>query len=82
MSDFEAVMKFPPNSVADVLRRLTGALRTDPTNTPYLTIYLTGGAAVVGSLLHFRKDHAHQFVVTVGNFNNDDGSVEAVSYVP
>jgi hypothetical protein len=82
MSDFQTLMKFPPNSVADVLRRLTGALRSDPSNAPYLTIYLLGGASVVGSLLQFRKDNSHQFVVTLGNFNNEDGTVEAVSYVP
>lgn len=82
MSHFETLMKFPPNSVADVLRRLTGALRTDPTNAPYLTIYLAGGASVVGSLLQFRKDNSHQFVVTLGNFSNEDGAAEAVSYVP
>lgn len=82
MSDFESLMKFPPNSVADVLRRLTGSVRTEAASAPYLTIHLTGGASVVGSLLQFRKDHSHQFVVTVGNFSNDDGTAEAVSYVP
>ena len=82
MSDFQMLMKFPPNSIADVLRRLTGALRSDPTNAPYLTIYLAGGASVVGSLLQFHKDNSHQFVVTVGNFSNEDGGAEAVSYVP
>lgn len=82
MSDFETLKKFPPNSVADVLRRLTGSLQTDSSNAPYLTIYLAGGASVVGFLLHFRKDHSHQFVVTVGNFSNDDGAAEAISYVP
>jgi hypothetical protein len=82
MSDFETLMALPPNTIADVLRRLTGSLRTDPANAPYLTLTLGGGASVGGALLQFKKDHSHQFVVTLGNFNNEDGSVDALSYVP
>jgi hypothetical protein len=81
MTDFEMVMKFPPNSIADVLRRLTGTVRTDPTNAPTLTLHLISGASVAGYFLHFRKDHSHQFVVTIGNVNVD-GAVDAVSYIP
>lgn len=81
MSDFQMLMKFPPNSIADVLRRLTGALRSDPTNAPYLTIYLAGGPRW-SDLCSNSTRIIPPVAVTVGNFSNEDGGAEAVSYVP
>jgi hypothetical protein len=82
MSDFETLMKFPPNSVADVLRRLLSVDREGGANAPLLSLHLTSGATVSGALLQFRKDNSHQFVVTIGTFRKEDGAVESVSYVP
>jgi hypothetical protein len=82
MNDFETLMKFPPNSVADVLRRLLSVGRDGEANAPLLTLHLTSGVGVAGALLQFRKDNSHQFVVTLGNFRSEDGAVESVSYVP
>ncbi|MBL0059784.1 MAG: hypothetical protein IPP35_11950 [Elusimicrobia bacterium] len=82
MNPYESLMKIPPNNVADVLRRLTGLASGKPEEAPLLTLYLSNGASVAGVLLQFRKDHAQQFVVTVGHFKNTDGAAEALSFVP
>ncbi len=82
MNPYESLLKIPPNNVADVLRRLTGFASGKPEEAPLLTLYLMSGASVAGVLLQFRKDHAQQFIVTVGHLRSSDGAAEALSFVP